>query len=509
MRRIFCTIALFLFTTLSNADSPVKVTEYWEAVYARDQKKVEQLIGFSRTTLEPVEVDGKEVIRATRELNIRIKREGQTAPLRLSEGTEASADGKTTGVFLTAYNGEQAVWKIKGKVKGKKLLVRQEGIQDSEREVDWDPSITSLNKELTLVGDKKAKPGDEFDYRTYASTLGQSLKVHVRVEAEEEVATPLKKDKRKLLRVELEPEEIQGIQLPGNTTWFDPKSYELVMTQTEMPGFGVLTLVRTTKEVATGPLGNLPDMIDLLSIRLDETSGDMHSMSRAVYRVTTLTNANPEKIIKADERQTIKNVDRKKRTFEIHVEAKRTPVDIAEPKPVDEQYLKSNHFITSDDELVQKLAKEAVGNETDPWKQAQHIEKFVRGYITEGTYTQALDTAAQVAKSRKGDCTEFSMLSAAMCRAAGVPSRTAVGLVYVERTRLSETPILAFHMWTEVYVKGQWLGLDATMAKGSIGPGHIKISDHSWHEVKSFLPLLPVQGFVQTQPAVKVISTAK
>jgi len=82
------------------------------------------------------------------------------------------------------------------------------------------------------------------------------------------------------------------------------------------------------------------------------------------------------------------------------------------------------------------------------------------------------------------------MLAAAMCRAAGVPSRTAVGLVYVE-DRMGR-PVLGFHMWFEVFVKGQWLALDAIFGPDGIGATHIKIADHSWHETQSLTPLLPV-----------------
>jgi len=51
---------------------------------------------------------------------------------------------------------------------------------------------------------------------------------------------------------------------------------------------------------------------------------------------------------------------------------------------------------------------------------------------------------------------------------------------------------MGFHMWTEVWIKGQWIGIDATLGRGSIGAAHIKISDHSWHEVQSLTPMLPV-----------------
>jgi hypothetical protein len=51
-------------------------------------------------------------------------------------------------------------------------------------------------------------------------------------------------------------------------------------------------------------------------------------------------------------------------------------------------------------------------------------------------------------------------------------------------------------MWTEVYVRGQWVGIDATLGKGSVGAAHIKLTDHSWHNMQSLTPLLPLQRAV-------------
>ena len=51
---------------------------------------------------------------------------------------------------------------------------------------------------------------------------------------------------------------------------------------------------------------------------------------------------------------------------------------------------------------------------------------------------------------------------------------------------------MGFHMWTEVYLDGQWLGLDAILGKGGVAASHIKIADHSWHDVQSLTPFLPV-----------------
>lgn len=48
----------------------------------------------------------------------------------------------------------------------------------------------------------------------------------------------------------------------------------------------------------------------------------------------------------------------------------------------------------------------------------------------------------------------------------------AIGLVYVQ-----DKQAFGYHMWTEVYVDGRWLPLDATLGKGGIGASHLKLSD--------------------------------
>jgi transglutaminase-like putative cysteine protease len=105
------------------------------------------------------------------------------------------------------------------------------------------------------------------------------------------------------------------------------------------------------------------------------------------------------------------------------------------------------------------------------------------------TSDEALAPADHVARTLQGDCTEYAMLTAAMCRAEGIPSRTAIGLVYAD---VKSGPVFAFHMWTEVLIKGQWIPLDATLGRGYVGATHLKITDASWHDERSLTPLLPV-----------------
>jgi len=94
-----------------------------------------------------------------------------------------------------------------------------------------------------------------------------------------------------------------------------------------------------------------------------------------------------------------------------------------------------------------------------------------------------------------------------MSRAAGLPSRTAVGLLYVNHPE--KGPVMGFHMWAEVWVDGQWRPIDGTLGRGYVGATHLKISDHSWHDTHSFTPLLPVHRLMMGKPKIEVLKVVR
>jgi transglutaminase-like putative cysteine protease len=259
----------------------------------------------------------------------------------------------------------------------------------------------------------------------------------------------------------------------------------------ELQPLGNIVFYRTTKAHALAENGAAelsPDIGLSSMIRLNRAIPRAHETNSAVYRITVKGDDKPETALAQDARQKAENI--KGHTFELRVQAVRAPQGTLESEDAkaDEKFQKSCFYIDSDNEKVKELAQEAVGRETEPWKKAQAIERWVHNKMRSDS-SIALCTASQVAESLRGDCRQHAMLTAAMCRAAGVPSRTALGLVYVNR---GQRPEMGFHMWTEVWIKGQWIGIDATLGQGSIGAAHIKISDHSWYDVQSLTPMLPV-----------------
>jgi hypothetical protein len=78
-------------------------------------------------------------------------------------------------------------------------------------------------------------------------------------------------------------------------------------------------------------------------------------------------------------------------------------------------------------------------------------------------------SAKQALKARSGDCSEHAALFAALCRAAGVPARTAYGLGAANRA-------LHFHVWSEYYADGRWVPLDTALGRFGLPACYVTLS---------------------------------
>jgi hypothetical protein len=135
--------------------------------------------------------------------------------------------------------------------------------------------------------------------------------------------------------------------------------------------------------------------------------------------------------------------------------------------------LKSNALLEVSDPLIRAAAAEAVGGgQVGPWGRAQRIERYVSDTMESVGFGSAFASALEVLRSRSGDCSEHAVLAAALCRAAGVPSRVVSGIVHTDGR-------FAYHMWIEVWAGGDWYALDPTIGAGSVDATHIKLAASS------------------------------
>jgi transglutaminase-like putative cysteine protease len=137
--------------------------------------------------------------------------------------------------------------------------------------------------------------------------------------------------------------------------------------------------------------------------------------------------------------------------------------------------MKPTRFVQSDYNDIIELAKRAVGDTKDAAEAVKKIEAFVSKYIENRSLSVGYASAAEVAASKVGDCTEFAVLTASMCRAIGIPARVVSGLVYVKAFGGREN-VFGGHMWVEAYVGDKWIGLDATRTPKGFDAGHIALA---------------------------------
>jgi hypothetical protein len=479
----------------ARADAGKTVYETWQAAYLEGAK-----IGHTHTVVREVKEGGRTVYRTSREMHLTVKRYGSVIPIRVDQTYDETAAGKVLALSETHAIGKSKKIAMSGKVENGKLVLSGDALPKPVT-VPWDDKAQGAYAQELAFQKAKVKKGDKLVTHSYELLLASLLTVRAVVKDEEAVdrlvakkdgdKVKMVRESARLLRVEAAPDEVKvgdkAVQLPKKVVWLDGKRLP-VREQFEQLGLGTITVYNTTKDGALKE-GVAPELLpDLglnISISVRKVLDKPYKVSEAVYKVTLKEEI--KDVFSSDERQEVKN--KKEKSFDLAVKARRSPIKVANAAEVDEKYLKSSHFIPSDNEQIKKLAAKAVGKETGAWKKALLLEKWVHDNMKVST-SVGFPTAAEIAKDLEGDCRQHALLLVALCRAAGVPARTAIGLIYAREQ--GKTPYFGFHMWAEVYVEGQWLGLDAILGEGGIGATHLKMGDHSWADTRTLAPLLPV-----------------
>ncbi len=113
--------------------------------------------------------------------------------------------------------------------------------------------------------------------------------------------------------------------------------------------------------------------------------------------------------------------------------------------------------IESDSPEIIKCARSIVGMEKRPWQQALLLVKWVSKEI-KATYDIVNGTALETLRSKRGDCSEDSVLFVALARSLHIPARQVTGWKVM-------TDNLCGHAWAEIYAGGRWIELDPTTSK--------------------------------------------
>ncbi len=486
-------------------DGKILVDTY-DSAYCRGCK-----VGYLHTLVREYERSGKKVLYGSKKLTLQVARFGQPVEQWVEETTIETPDGKVLHTSCRQGVGKNQMLELSGEVTDKGLVVTISGsaANPAKETIPWPEGVVGVAKEASLLKDMKPKAGTAVEYQTYFGQFNGVITYKFKVVGTEEADPDGSGKKRKLLKVVQLMTPVKSEQgefkQPPTTYWLDPDTYDPQFMETDLaPLGGTLTARRTSREVALAKPTKYLDLGEVQSIKLAAAVPGLHNKDAATYTFTLTADGPPlDKAFATDARQTAKVVDEKAGTVEVTVTAIRKPTKPANP-PVapGKEYLSDSFYIDWNNDLVKKHAAAAAAGlpktATD-WEKAKAVETWVHKNMKQVEFSQAMASCQTVAKELRGDCTEHSMLAVGMCRALGIPARTALGLVYAEGNAQ-----LAYHMWYEVWADGGWVALDAIMGKGSVGPGHVKIVDAHWDGEKGFTPLLPVLGLLSARPQVTI-----
>lgn len=175
------------------------------------------------------------------------------------------------------------------------------------------------------------------------------------------------------------------------------------------------------------------------------------------------------------------------------------------------EYRQPSQMIESEDEVVARLTRDALEGvkEGDHEARVEALRRFVFKHIKNKNFGVGFATAAEVARTCAGDCSEHAALLTAMLRNAGYASRTASGLVYVDEFA-GKSGVFGYHMWSQVLLERggshRWVDLDATLPGGrAVGPGgfdatHIVLAHSSMKDgqnMNDLVVLAPLIGALE------------
>ena len=127
----------------------------------------------------------------------------------------------------------------------------------------------------------------------------------------------------------------------------------------------------------------------------------------------------------------------------------------AAPTPALREYLEPNAYVQSDERRLVALAKRVVGTERDLFTAALALERWVADSMRFDLGV-AFAPSVEVFERRRGTCVAYATLLATLTRALGIPTRIAMGYVYVNG-------IFGGHAWAEVRVGEDWIPIDAAI----------------------------------------------
>jgi transglutaminase-like putative cysteine protease len=125
-------------------------------------------------------------------------------------------------------------------------------------------------------------------------------------------------------------------------------------------------------------------------------------------------------------------------------------------------YCKNDKYWETKDPLVRRTSESIRSSSRDVGEFLSRAFAWVRDNVKLIEPQPERLGAAHAIRELTGDCDELSDLFIALCRAASIPSRRVVGLVY--HGRKTEPMAFEWHAWAEIQISGDaWIPFDPSL----------------------------------------------
>ncbi|MCX8160692.1 MAG: transglutaminase-like domain-containing protein [Candidatus Saccharicenans sp.] len=343
------------------------------------------------------------------------------------------------------------------------------GNQSFSREIPYTGRLLGPVGIGRLTAEKLKKPGDRFEYQTVLAELAQVISGERTLVGEETVEC----GRNKILARKI-TDQISRIETTREV-WLDDEGEEIKAVEPS-PFGDIVTCLSSEREVeeAMAASRGQEQFFQSSLVRANVRLPQARALDRVVVR---LKHNRPElgwpEI--ETEYQKILESGAGVRVVEIN----RVPLRNAPEGQISagerEQYLKPNAYIDVNDPEIKSVAEKVAGGEKDVFKKALKLRDWVsRNLAFDPGFVFA--PASEVMRTKKATCAGYAALLAALLRAAGLPTRYLMGMVYANG-------IWGGHAWVEVWLGGRWVPLDAALpSPGAADPARIVIARSSLEE---------------------------
>lgn len=322
-----------------------------------------------------------------------------------------------------------------------------------------------------MVATQQLEPGKEHFFTTFdPATLSQQV-VSIVIEGRERVAVGERTEPAIRFR-----QNFKGLSV---VSWIDGGGRTL---KEESPGG--FALLREPPEIATRLDGARAVPLDMIArTAIPVRPGIDRPESKNLLRVR-LSGVDLANFALNHGRQRLSD-------GELRVEREKVMAAASYPLPLRDRrfsaFLQPTVFIQSDHPQIRALAHRIVGDETDAHEAVVRLKRWVYDAIRKEP-TVSIPNALEVLQTRSGDCNEHTVLFNALARAAGIPAKTVVGVVYLSGA-------FYYHAWSEVWL-GAWVSLDSTLNQFPADVTHIKFVEG---EIDRQMDILQLIGKLQIE----------